>query len=114
MSKGWIAVDLDGTLAHYDGWKAPHIIGAPIALMVNRVKQWLAEGRDVRIFTARVSGTDAENEYARLIIESWCSVYIGQKLPVTCTKDLAMTVLYDDRCVRVERNTGIIYMDPPL
>ena len=22
---GWIGVDLDGTLAHYDGWKGPLI-----------------------------------------------------------------------------------------
>jgi hypothetical protein len=27
---GWIGVDLDGTLAHYDGWKGIDHIGEPI------------------------------------------------------------------------------------
>ena len=54
MSRGWIGVDLDGTLAEYNGWQGPANIGAPIPAMVERVKAWLEEGRDVRIFTARV------------------------------------------------------------
>jgi len=29
MSKGWVGVDLDGTLAHYDGWKGADHIGEP-------------------------------------------------------------------------------------
>jgi hypothetical protein len=53
-SNGWIGVDLDGTLAHYDGWKGADHIGAPIPAMVERVKGWLTEGKTVRIFTARV------------------------------------------------------------
>jgi hypothetical protein len=53
-SNGWIGVDLDGTLAHYDGWKGADHIGAPIPVMVERVKGWLAEGKTVKIFTARV------------------------------------------------------------
>ena len=52
---GWIGVDLDGTLARYDGWKGPEHIGEPLMPMVERVKAWLAEGREVRIMTARVS-----------------------------------------------------------
>lgn len=42
--QGWIGVDLDGTLAHYDGWKGADHIGEPIPAMVERVKQWLSEG----------------------------------------------------------------------
>lgn len=34
--KGWIGVDLDGTLAEYDGWKGPDEIGAPVEPMVER------------------------------------------------------------------------------
>lgn len=51
---GWIGVDLDGTLAMYDGFKGPEHIGDPVPKMLERVKKWLAEGREVRIFTARV------------------------------------------------------------
>jgi hypothetical protein len=53
-TQGWIGVDLDGTLAHYDGWKGADHIGEPIPAMVERVKRWLAEGKTVKIFTARV------------------------------------------------------------
>ena len=53
---GWIGVDLDGTLAEYGGWKGPDHIGPPVPKMLERVKSWIAEGRDVRIFTARVDG----------------------------------------------------------
>ena len=110
--KGWIGVDLDGTLAFYDGWKGPEHIGEPISLMVGRVKDWIAAGHEIRIFTARVShdGTDAriaEAIAATHAIADWCITHIGIELPVTNVKDYAMIELWDDRCVQVEENTGI-------
>ena len=44
MNKGWIGVDLDGTLARYEGWAGSHDMGEPIAAMVDRVRAWRAEG----------------------------------------------------------------------
>ncbi len=110
-ARGWIAVDLDGTLAHYTGWKGATHVGAPIPVMVERVKGWLAEGRDVRIFTARVSsdGTaarDADASAARGAIEGWCIRHLGRELPITNVKDWSMTELWDDRAITVEQNTG--------
>lgn len=49
MNRGWIGVDLDGTLAHYDKWIGPEHIGEPIAPMVDRVRAWLGQGIEVRI-----------------------------------------------------------------
>lgn len=111
MSKGWIGVDLDGTLAHYDRWVGPTHVGLPVATMVDRVKKWRASGIDVRIFTARVSsdGSDQRNREAALArgaIESWMAEHLGEVLPVTNVKDYAMTELWDDRVVQVEKNTG--------
>lgn len=112
MSKGWIGVDLDGTLAHYDGWIAPDHIGDPIDAMVQRVKRWLDEGRTVKIFTARVSypGNDHQREQeaglARIAIQDWCREVFGFVLDITCEKDFGMVTLYDDRCRQVELNTG--------
>jgi hypothetical protein len=116
---GWIAVDLDGTLAEYDTWRGPEHIGAPVPLMVARVRRWLSEGRDVRIFTARVDGgavalqmgnPDGEQcrdvDGVRAHIEAWCRLHIGAVLPVTNVKDYGMLELWDDRAVRVETNTG--------
>lgn len=103
-SQGWIGVDLDGTLAYYDEWRGVTHIGAPIPVMVERVKRWLVEGKDVRIFTARVSGFDEETAYET--IRAWCRVVFGKELLITCTKDYRMIALYDDRCIQVEPNTG--------
>lgn len=111
MTPGWIGVDLDGTLARYDKWMGADHIGAPVPAMLDRVKQWLAEGKDVRIFTARVSSDgsefmDREAAVARLAIREWCEVHIGQPLRITNAKDYAMVELWDDRCVQVVPNTG--------
>lgn len=51
--KGWVGVDLDGTLAHYDEFRGDDHVGEPIEPMVRRVRKMLDEGKDVRIFTAR-------------------------------------------------------------
>jgi hypothetical protein len=111
MSKGWIGVDLDGTLAKYDGWQGVDHIGDPVPLMVSRVKQWLKERHEVRIFTARVSGFERDQEQlerAHNVISDWCLKHIGYVLPITNEKDLNMIELYDDRAVQVEANTGLI------
>lgn len=118
-NNGWIGVDLDGTIAFYDHWRGPHHIGEPIPAMLDRVKNWVAEGRDVRIFTARVDGgtvalsmgnKDGEQCQDISIVEKsiheWCEKHVGKVLPVTCRKDYGMIELWDDRCVQVIPNTG--------
>ena len=50
--ESWVGVDLDGCLAHYDGWDDGKI-GKPVPLMLARVKGLLAQGQQVKIFTAR-------------------------------------------------------------
>lgn len=102
---GWIGVDLDGTLAEYDGWKGENHIGRPIPLMVERVKRWIAEGKEVKIFTARVWQEDSRD--VRLAIHTWCEKHIGHTLEITCQKDYGMIELWDDRCVQVIPNTGV-------
>lgn len=98
---GWIGVDLDGTLAYYDGWAGPENIGAPIPKMAERVQKWLTEGREVRIFTARAG---VPEQIAP--VEAWCLKHFGVKLAVTDRKDFGMVELWDDRCVQVQPNTG--------
>ena len=117
---GWIGVDLDGTLAEYNGWVSEQHIGKPVPLMVERVKRWLVEGKEVRIFTARVDGGQAgilmgdENskrfedvKAIKAVIEKWCMEHIGVILPITNIKDYGMIQLWDDRCVQVVANTGM-------
>lgn len=108
----WIGVDLDGTLAHYDGWKGIEHVGEPVKPMLARVKQWLARGERVKIFTARVSEprdrTSNQAEKAREIVQAWCQVHVGQVLEVTNVKDYGCVEIWDDRAIRVEANTGRI------
>jgi hypothetical protein len=69
--------------------------------MLARVRQWVADGKDVRIFTARANSVDA-----MIAVRLWCQEHIGRALPITATKDYAMIELWDDRCVQVVPNTG--------
>jgi hypothetical protein len=109
---GWIGVDFDGTLSEYNGWVAGDHCGPPVPAMLARVKVWLAEGRDVRIFTARIYHDNSpkrlqDAELARTAIVEWCKLYVGKELPITNTKDFGMIELWDDRCVQVRPNTGV-------
>lgn len=98
---GWIGVDLDGTLAHYTGCKGPEDIGEPVPAMLARVRAWVAEGRQVKIFTARCCVPEQVPP-----IKAWLAKHGLGELEVTNVKDFGMIELWDDRCVRVVPNTG--------
>jgi hypothetical protein len=100
--EGWIGVDLDGTLAHYDEFKGDHHVGKPIEPMIERVNKWIAEGKDVRIFTARSPHP---------AIRKFCHDNFGKILPITNVKDHNMQMLLDDRAVGVKRNTGELFSE---
>lgn len=104
-AKTHILVDLDGTLATYTTWQGEDHIGDPIPLMVNRVKRWLREGKEVKIFTARLAASSQPDRTVS-IIQSWCRQHIGKALPVTNVKDQFCEAIWDDRAFRVTRNTG--------
>ena len=123
---------MDGTLTEWDGvWRGPSYIGAPIARTVRRVKHWLNQGKDVRIFTARVyvgpvpdnnaplaqakfeayiQRRDEANE-CRQAIAVLCINLFGQSLPITCEKDYHMVLLLDDRAQQVVPNTGALVQE---
>lgn len=107
----WIGVDLDGTIANdvpgqmYD----PLHIGAPIPSMVERIKQHLDDGYQVKILTARASAIGNKGIPQKDIInaiQDWCELHIGKRLEVTAAKDYNMVKFYDDRAIQVIRNTG--------
>jgi hypothetical protein len=110
---GWIGVDFDGTLSHYDpdgGWRPPGVYGPPIPEMVERVRGWLARGIEVRIVTARAQKEPyCTMSYEDIVktIQDWCEEHVGSRLRVTNEKDLKMIELWDDRAVQVVINTGV-------
>lgn len=115
---GWIGVDLDGTLAEVFPARGIGWIGDPVPSMVQRVKDWVAAGRDVRIVTARVSGTAMREmssfidtgrqvEFQRGMIDMWMDKHLGMRLPVTCDIQFGLLEYWDDRSIPVIRNKGI-------
>ena len=104
---GWIGVDLDGTLAIYDGWRGPGHIGDPIEPMMERVRDWIAAGQEVRIFTARAGFPE---QIPPIIF--WLEKYGLDDLKITNVKDFEMVELWDDRAIQVITNTGIPVVRP--
>jgi hypothetical protein len=96
-----IYVDLDGTLAYYDGWKGPEVIGKPIPTMLERVRKWVSEGKVVKIFTARATNPDQIP-----MVQKWLDDLELEMLEITCTKGTDGEEFWDDRAVTVEKNTG--------
>lgn len=108
----WIGVDLDGTLARWDGWVNHITIGPPVPIMLERVRKWLRQGETVKIVTARVATTNGftaeQIQDTRAAIGDWCLEHLGQPLEITNAKDNGMVMLWDDRVIGVDRNTGVI------
>jgi hypothetical protein len=63
----WIGVDLDGTLAVNEFTiQSPLHVGPPVPAMLERVKRWLKDGQQVKIFTARVAGDTEQYSVYRI------------------------------------------------
>ena len=126
---GWTGIDLDRTIAYYDKWRGYEHIGTPIGPMQEFVRKLIAEGKELRIFTARAypivqtvhqkftqKDIDHNANYPELrgamqacnAIIDWSILHLGKRLPITCVKDYGMDILYDDRAIQVIRNTGEI------
>jgi len=97
----WFGVDFDHTLRRDDD--------SPISPMVERVREWLNSGHEVRIISARVSPIDHDQhdiERNRLMIEKWCEKHVGQRLPIQWGKSSGMKELWDDKAVHVTADLG--------
>lgn len=110
-NKRVIAVDLDGTLAHYDGWKGIDHIGHVIPEVANAISDAQASGAEVWIFTARVSDPDdhnlASDAIAKWLVENKINVS-----GISAVKHKFFTEFWDDRAIQVIKNKGIFVMDP--
>jgi hypothetical protein len=102
IDNAYIAVDLDGTLAHYSPDRPMEEIGPPVPLMLKRVKEWISLGVEVRIMTARA----CHPPYIPAI-EKWLVDNGIPGLKVTNEKTFGMMQLWDDRAIQVIENTGM-------
>ena len=97
---GWIGVDFDGTLSKGHATNGGRF-GEPVPVMIERIKNWIARGHEVRIVTAR-----AVDPIECFRVSEWLTRHGLPSLIVTDRKDFGMMALYDDRAVAVERDTG--------
>jgi hydroxymethylpyrimidine pyrophosphatase-like HAD family hydrolase len=111
---GVIFCDFDKTLAEHDSSQAydHQHLGEPIPDMVDRVKQALAKGKRVVIFTARVNPGNSYEEQAAatdsyLFIADWCIQVFGKHLPITFAKSRDAEEIWDDRAKEVIPNMGV-------
>jgi hypothetical protein len=107
--RGWIGVDLDGTLAKCETNTNPNHIGAPVLLMLKRVRYWIKTGRTVKIFTAR-----AGDFHDEINIHQWCVRHELPVLEITNRKDHQMLALWDNLAVGVVKNIGISNLPAPV
>lgn len=104
----WIGVDLDGTLAkNYEGPFDPLKIGDPVQLMVEKILFALADGKTVKVFTARMADKE-KAEKIREVIGDYTEKHIGTRLDATNEKDPGCTEIWDDKARQVIEDTGVI------
>ena len=110
MAKRIIAVDLDGTLAQYDGWKGIGHIGCVIPEVANAMERAQAEGAEVHLFTARVSDPEDAAE-AHQVISKWAEANNFNFASITAVKHKFFTEFWDDRAIQVIKNEGIFVLN---
>jgi len=83
--------------------------------MINRARELIAQGEDVRIFSARANPMryDMHGDYLYMImqIKEWCRTHIGKIIPIEFKKDEYLKYYYDDKAKQVVRNEGIVVED---
>jgi ribonucleotide monophosphatase NagD (HAD superfamily) len=91
--KEHFAIDLDGTLLEYDGWKGEFHFGKAFPGAVDWVKKQLLMGNKVTVFTTRGDSLQLREHLQKQGFP---------ELPITNIKLASFTVFIDDRAIRFE------------
>ena len=115
----WYGFDFDRSLAYHgpqdkDIKKGYNLgVGAPIDIIVERLKEYLAAGKNCKIFTARVAPhPDVENfnmADRSEQLRDWCEAQGLPRLDVVCIKDAYMEEIWDDKSVSIKPNEGRVF-----
>ena len=88
-----LAIDFDGTLALYDGWRDKHVFGMPIRGMRDFVRKMIRKGWQYSVFTAR-----DWDEWGS--IAKWLEFHrFPPPVGVTNLKRMEFTWILDDRAI---------------
>lgn len=95
MSTKTIAIDFDGVLAEYEGWKGEEHYGAPLPGAIEFLNMLLAGGYQLVIFTTRAASNQGIDR-----IEGWLKLHglealVNDRLIITCIKPPAWLYIDD-------------------
>ena len=96
--------DLDRTIAVRHSGDSIFKIGEPIPPMIELMKHYLADGRRVKIFTAR-----PKLQFPQIV--NWLKKQGIEGVEITNLKESGMSAFFDDRAVGCQENTGITHLD---
>jgi hypothetical protein len=98
-----VAVDLDGTLASFNGWKGYFEIGKPMHKIINQIRVFKKQGAHIIIHTCRT--TTPDNKAFPEVIECVKKWLRKNSVPfdeIWCSTGKPFAHIYlDDRAVRV-------------
>lgn len=86
-----IALDVDGTLLRYDGWKGADHYGEPIRGMVEVVQEIKQRGTEFCYFTSRLDNLGG--------LEVWLDSHQFPEAQITNIKSTQIHVILDDRAI---------------
>jgi len=107
-----VAIDLDGTLAHYDHWRGPEHIGAPVTEAMTICRLLHKAGIKVIVYTCRTNRTMNEISginTAKMVrdIGAWLHEWDLGFIHVSENEGKPFASAYiDDRAVYFKRNGG--------
>lgn len=107
--KKTVAVDLDGVLARYDGWKGVEVIGEPIPGAREFMMDIVARGFNVVVHSARCSAQNGDPNVAADVIGKWLRLHQIPYTRIHTERGKPIAFAYvDDRAVPCEpqRNTS--------
>jgi len=104
----FIGVNFDGTLARDDGnYKGRSSLGEPIPVVLARVKDRIAQGDVVVLFTSRLADPTREDHGTVLAaLHRWTETHVGERLFCTATKFPYLSEIWDWRAVFIPKNAG--------
>lgn len=105
-----IAVDLDGTLAEYDGWKGEDHIGAPRLLARESMQKLKQAGYKIIIWTVR-GNTQRVEGWLRQNLIPYDHINYNNKQPRGSSGKVAADIYIDDRAVPANNPWPVILRD---
>ena len=90
-AKRTIAIDFDGVLHQYNGFKGADVFSDPMPHARERVEELLARGHEVVVFTTRIAA----------LVREWLQKHEFPALSVTCVKQ-PFWLIIDDRALRFD------------